>query len=1834
MRRRGCNACFFSCFGLHTCLWREVERQSLQNGPNTLGGPGQGANALLEPVLPSDAPADAFGSTGAPSLLGGGRAASSAAPGDVSCFHTTGSEALATPTRPQHALESDGRTRRDDTAPELALLAATGLRHEQQQVTTSPQSAAWRGGEELDPKIRIPFKEITLHKVIGKGSFKTVYRGSWNNTHVAVVAMRRGGLVAEARLLQRLSTHPNLVQLYRWSADSAGNEYLVMELLQLGSLDAVLRSIGRQLLTQTKMTIVEQVVSACLELSHEGLVHGDLAARNLLVKSLEPPHVKLADFGLARPVLPAEAEAAVAALAPSGGAAPPPPPDGAPVASTSAAGVVATGGAQQQSSAGPFVSVVPARWAAPEVLAGAPPSEAGDVWSFGVTCWEIFANGAEPYASLSNRQILPALRSGYRLDRPRGCPLELWELVQQCWSTEPRVRPRFSDIAATLRSWREAYVSSKAAAAAPATGPTSPPTATSGTAAPAVVQQPQLAARDTYLRINDSGDTTAVLLQQQAAAAAAAAAAAGGRSWRTAGPTSTQVSASVAINANAHHARGHTGAVGYSPVGLSPLPNQRMNIGPSGSSPPGNHVPGPTLSTHMSFDIAEPAITPAYTSGSSVAMQSGTAPCEQPSLMDGSHGVSGTAADGPGGAAAAGIASEAGGFAAPAFAGGSSHARQGATFGLQGTAFTSAAAAAAAAAAGGEGGGGAAMHGMMNTWSRSSTHQNISSSNMRTSPCGRSSAGARSSAGTQASGMGGFLEVRMDAGHRLGRMSSGATQEGSSMNGVMASAFAAAIAPFGPSFALRQAPGQPAPSSLSSGRTPSTILGASIFYESMQGNSIPSTAQPSHSNQSMGGISGSQGDGSGSRRHVGGASASERGDFSSGLLPLASVPEDGTATPVTRSNTTAATNTRSSAWVESLPAGGAAGGAHRNRSGAAAHQGTTSPQQVPVDGGRSLDAAAAAAGAAAPAAAEAATAVGGGANRRLASPYVRIGELMGHPGPPPPLSLPPGAARAYTALPYWNPQGAYGSSTPSLGASTSSQQAPPPSPLHADMRGTLSPFATASAVPMPYMGDDLSLRSMLKVSGPNSRSIAEPPSSSFALAGIHARSSSATCSADGAGPSAAPALAAALPTGMMLLPSIVSSDACEGCKDGSSSGLGREPGTAEGSQDKLGAKETTMQGLVDDARRALGVMGLSLAAGDVGEEAGGGAEVGAGERGELQEADATAAGRSAGASATSVASVEQQQQQQLMAVMSFDSLAAALSGANACASGQGSTSTTTAAAANNSPTAMGAAAAAGTAVAASAGHRRADSTAAGASEQRLPVSASPSSLLLQQQHQYSLQQQQLQQQQQRASLSLTLAIRAPRARRGSNGSQASSTQRCGGPHEHTSWHGSSRNSGASSRNGVGSGLPSRLLGTALLLDSSSTPSGGLDVGARHDANHSPATSVRSVRTAHSLQSGRSARSVGGAGGPYGPSGSRRRQAASDYAGGMRHGPGSSAMASQQDERSGSLGTSEGLCINMGETAAACAAGNGPAGRLAGACRNVARGVTSSMTPQAQPLTRGSRPFPDGMQGLYDEEELHRRAAFGQGGAPMTVLQVNELGPGLAGLHVQAGGPGMDSTDMLQVRHMVLQELPESGIEGLDSASLLVMSRGAGAAAAGAPGGRRALLVTRGFEDYETEPAGMYMPGVAALFGTHTVGAGRGPGGGAAAGAEAGAARYLPQEGQRQQQQQQQPQQQQRQQQGSHQQSTPGDLLLDTGSRGTMPGVQTEEFVATPAVGTSPEGTAAAGRLQDLHLGRTTSGRASSSLFMSTHSDVLAERQAIFDYLQTRHLQELQQERDW
>ena len=38
------------------------------------------------------------------------------------------------------------------------------------------------------------------------------------------------------------------------------------------------------------------------------------------------------------------------------------------------------------------------------------------------------------------------LNPGYRLPKPAKCPEEIYELMSNCWQTEPALRPNFKDI--------------------------------------------------------------------------------------------------------------------------------------------------------------------------------------------------------------------------------------------------------------------------------------------------------------------------------------------------------------------------------------------------------------------------------------------------------------------------------------------------------------------------------------------------------------------------------------------------------------------------------------------------------------------------------------------------------------------------------------------------------------------------------------------------------------------------------------------------------------------------------------------------------------------------------------------------------------------------------------------------------------------------------------------------------------------------------------------------------------------------------------------------------------------------------------------------------------------------------------------------------------------------------------------------------------------------------------------------------------------------------------------------------------------------------------------
>ncbi|CAI8044612.1 Tyrosine kinase receptor Cad96Ca [Geodia barretti] len=87
----------------------------------------------------------------------------------------------------------------------------------------------------------------------------------------------------------------------------------------------------------------------------------------------------------------------------------------------------------------------PIRWMAPESIENDIYTESNDVWSFGVTVWEIFTCGRIPFTGIPAMGLLKELQRGQRLERPNNeaCSVEIYEIMMLCLSLEPRVRPKF-----------------------------------------------------------------------------------------------------------------------------------------------------------------------------------------------------------------------------------------------------------------------------------------------------------------------------------------------------------------------------------------------------------------------------------------------------------------------------------------------------------------------------------------------------------------------------------------------------------------------------------------------------------------------------------------------------------------------------------------------------------------------------------------------------------------------------------------------------------------------------------------------------------------------------------------------------------------------------------------------------------------------------------------------------------------------------------------------------------------------------------------------------------------------------------------------------------------------------------------------------------------------------------------------------------------------------------------------------------------------------------------------------------------------------------------------
>uniref|UniRef100_A0A672QZY9 receptor protein-tyrosine kinase n=1 Tax=Sinocyclocheilus grahami TaxID=75366 RepID=A0A672QZY9_SINGR len=94
---------------------------------------------------------------------------------------------------------------------------------------------------------------------------------------------------------------------------------------------------------------------------------------------------------------------------------------------------------------------MPVRWMAIESLSDFLYTTKSDVWSFGITMWEITSRGKMPYPGISGHELLDFLENGHRLKQGDN-DSKLYELMLSCWHGDPSQRPGFGELGQSLKA--------------------------------------------------------------------------------------------------------------------------------------------------------------------------------------------------------------------------------------------------------------------------------------------------------------------------------------------------------------------------------------------------------------------------------------------------------------------------------------------------------------------------------------------------------------------------------------------------------------------------------------------------------------------------------------------------------------------------------------------------------------------------------------------------------------------------------------------------------------------------------------------------------------------------------------------------------------------------------------------------------------------------------------------------------------------------------------------------------------------------------------------------------------------------------------------------------------------------------------------------------------------------------------------------------------------------------------------------------------------------------------------------------------------------------------
>uniref|UniRef100_A0A665VQ07 Receptor protein-tyrosine kinase n=1 Tax=Echeneis naucrates TaxID=173247 RepID=A0A665VQ07_ECHNA len=255
--------------------------------------------------------------------------------------------------------------------------------------------------------------ELRKLKLLGNGVFGTVHKGIWipeGETVKLPVAIKTIHDHTNQQTFYELTEHMialgsldhiNIVRIL--GICPGASLQLVTQLSSQGSLLEHVRNSKNKLSPQRLLNWCVQIAKGMYYLEENKVVHRNLAARNVLLKSNYT--VQISDYGVADLLYSDDKKYTYNELK------------------------------------------TPVKWMALESILFRTYTHQSDVWSYGVTVWEMMSYGAEPYANMRPQEVPDLLEKGERLSQPQICTIDVYMVMVKCWMIDENVRPTFKELA-------------------------------------------------------------------------------------------------------------------------------------------------------------------------------------------------------------------------------------------------------------------------------------------------------------------------------------------------------------------------------------------------------------------------------------------------------------------------------------------------------------------------------------------------------------------------------------------------------------------------------------------------------------------------------------------------------------------------------------------------------------------------------------------------------------------------------------------------------------------------------------------------------------------------------------------------------------------------------------------------------------------------------------------------------------------------------------------------------------------------------------------------------------------------------------------------------------------------------------------------------------------------------------------------------------------------------------------------------------------------------------------------------------------------------------------